>query len=73
MAIWKIELISAFYGEDGNPKRQMDVRKVIQKKLDGMLYDFSERIHILQRCSLLTCLSVTLRELEEFFKLCLMT
>jgi putative heme-binding domain-containing protein len=37
----KIELISALYGEDGNPKRQMDVRKVIQKQLDGMLYDFA--------------------------------
>jgi hypothetical protein len=37
----QIELISALYGEDGNPKRQMDVRKVIQKQLDGMLYDFA--------------------------------
>lgn len=37
----KIELISALYGEDGNPKRQMDVRKVIQKQIDGMLYDFA--------------------------------
>ena len=37
----QVELISALYGEDGNPKRQMDVRKVIQKQLDGMQYDFA--------------------------------
>ena len=29
------------YGEAGNPKRQMDVRKVIQKQLDDWQYDFS--------------------------------
>ena len=37
----QIELISAIYGEAGNPKRQMDVRKVIQKQLDDWQYDFS--------------------------------
>jgi putative heme-binding domain-containing protein len=37
----QIQLISALYGEDGNPKRQMDVRQVIQKQLDNMLYDFA--------------------------------
>ena len=34
-------MISAIYGEAGNPKRQMDVRKVIQKQLDDWQYDFS--------------------------------
>ncbi len=37
----EIELISALYGEDGNPKKQMDVRKVIQKQLDAWQYDFA--------------------------------
>jgi putative heme-binding domain-containing protein len=37
----KIELISALYGEDGNPKRQMDIKSKIQKELDRMQYDFS--------------------------------
>ena len=37
----QIELISAIYGEAGNPKRQMDVRKIIQKQLDDSQYDFS--------------------------------
>ena len=37
----QIELITAIYGEAGNPKRQMDVRKVIQKQLDDWQYDFS--------------------------------
>ena len=37
----QIELISAIYGEAGNPKRQMDVRKIIQKQLDNWQYDFS--------------------------------
>ena len=37
----QIELISALYGQDGNPRRQMDVGKVIQKQLDGMQYDFA--------------------------------
>ena len=37
----KIELISALYGEDGNPKRQMDIKSKIQKELDSMQYDFS--------------------------------
>ena len=37
----QIELISAIYGEAGNPKRQMDVRKVIQRQLDDWQYDFS--------------------------------
>ena len=37
----KVELISALYGEDGNPKRQMDIKSKIQKELDRMQYDFS--------------------------------
>ena len=37
----EIELVSALYGEDGNPKKQMDVRKVIQKQLDAWQYDFA--------------------------------
>ena len=37
----QIELLSAIYGEAGNPKRQMDVRKVIQKQLDDFQYDFA--------------------------------
>ena len=37
----KIELISAMYGEDGNPKKQMDVRKVSQRQLDAWQYDFA--------------------------------
>jgi putative heme-binding domain-containing protein len=37
----QIELISAIYGEAGNPKRQMDVRKIIQKQLNDWQYDFS--------------------------------
>jgi putative heme-binding domain-containing protein len=37
----RIELLSAIYGEAGNPKRQMDVRKVIQKQLDDFQYDFA--------------------------------
>ena len=37
----QIELISALYGQDGNPERQMDLRKIIQKQLDSMLYDFA--------------------------------
>jgi putative heme-binding domain-containing protein len=37
----KIELISALYGEDGNPKRQMDIKSKIQKELDRMQYDFT--------------------------------
>ena len=37
----EVEIISAIYGEPANPKRQMDVRKVIQKQLDSMLYDFA--------------------------------
>ena len=28
-------------GEANNPKRQMDVRKVVQKKLDSRQYDFA--------------------------------
>ena len=35
-----IQLVRALYGEEGNPKRQMDVKSVIQKKLDSMNYDF---------------------------------
>jgi len=37
----EIELVSALYGEDGNPKKQMDVMKVIQKQLDAWQYDFA--------------------------------
>jgi len=37
----EIELVSALYGEDGNPKKQMDVKKVIQKQLDAWQYDFA--------------------------------
>ena len=37
----EVELISAMYGEDGNPKKQMDVRKVIQRQLDAWQYDFA--------------------------------
>ena len=37
----QIELIRAIYGEDGNPKRQMDVREVIQNQLDNWQYDFA--------------------------------
>ena len=37
----QIELIRAIYGEDGNPKRQMDVRGVIQNQLDNWQYDFA--------------------------------
>ena len=36
----QIELISALYGQDGNPKRQIDVRKVLQKQLDSWQYNF---------------------------------
>jgi hypothetical protein len=37
----QIEIISAIYGEAGNPKRQMDVKKPIQKQLNDWQYDFS--------------------------------
>jgi hypothetical protein len=37
----QVEIISAIYGEPDNPKRQMDVRKVIQKQLDSWQYDFA--------------------------------
>ena len=37
----QVEIISAIYGEADNPKRQMDVRKVIQKQLDSWQYDFA--------------------------------
>jgi putative heme-binding domain-containing protein len=36
----QIELISALYGQDGNPQRQIDVRKALQKQLDSWQYDF---------------------------------
>ena len=36
----KIELISALYGQDGNPERQIDIKSKIQKQLDSMQYDF---------------------------------
>jgi hypothetical protein len=36
-----IQLVRALYGEEGNPKRQMDVKSIIQKKLDSMNYDFA--------------------------------
>ncbi|MFT5121894.1 MAG: putative heme-binding domain-containing protein [Kiritimatiellia bacterium] len=35
-----IKLISAVYGEPGNPKKQMDVLKKIQSQLDAWKYDF---------------------------------
>ena len=37
----QIELIRAIYGEDGNTKRQMDVREVIQNQLDNWQYNFA--------------------------------
>lgn len=36
----KIELISALYGQDNNPDRQLDVKSKIQKQLNEMQYDF---------------------------------
>jgi len=36
-----IQLVRALYGEEGNPQRQMDVKPIIQKKLDSMNYDFA--------------------------------
>ncbi len=37
----QIEIISAIYGEAGNSKRQMDVKKAIQKQLNDWQYEFS--------------------------------
>jgi putative heme-binding domain-containing protein len=37
----KVELISALYGEDGNPTRQIDLRTRIQKELNAQQYDFT--------------------------------
>ena len=37
----KVELISALYGQAGNPERQLDVKNKIQKQLDEMQYDFT--------------------------------
>ena len=37
----KVELISALYGQAGNPERQLDVKDKIQKQLDEMQYDFT--------------------------------
>jgi len=36
----QIELVQVIYGEDGNPKRQIDVRKAQQKQPDSWKYDF---------------------------------
>jgi hypothetical protein len=37
----QVELISALYGEDGNPTRQIDLRPRIQKELNAQQYDFT--------------------------------
>ena len=36
----QIELISALYGQDGNPKRQVDVPQALQRQLASWQYDF---------------------------------
>ena len=36
----QIELISALYGQDGNPKRQVDVPQALQRQLASWRYDF---------------------------------
>jgi len=35
-----IEIVRAFYGQEGNPNKQIDVKSAIQKKVDSMSYEF---------------------------------
>ena len=37
----QVELISALYGEDGNPTGQIDLRPPIQKELNAQQYDIT--------------------------------
>ena len=35
-----IEIVRAVYGQEGNPKKQMDLKSALQKKVDSMSYEF---------------------------------
>jgi len=41
LAKLNIKLISAIYGVANNPKKQMDVKQILQQRLDASDYDFA--------------------------------
>ena len=41
-----IEIVRAVYGQEGNPKKQIDLKSALQKKVDSMSYEFEMTNHL---------------------------